>query len=73
MNIIVSEVTCPNCGAAETHPTDIDKPILERRLLIRAFKVEIDGHWHSQCLVCSGLYDARLHETTGHDPRKGWF
>jgi predicted nucleic-acid-binding Zn-ribbon protein len=73
MNIIVKDVNCPNCGATETHPADVDKPVFERRLLIRGFKVEMDGYWWSQCLVCSGHYDAQLQKTTGHDPKKGWF
>lgn len=75
LKIVVREVQCPNCGADETHPHDADKGIMEKRLLIRGFKVcDEKGHWWSQCLVCSGYYDSELRETReSHDPKKGWF
>jgi|GEM_PF-4814942 len=59
---------CPTCSATEMHPDG-------QRLLIRAYKVEVKGRWHSQCLVCSGYYDAQLNETVPdqHDRSKGWF
>ena len=44
------ELECPQCGCGEMHP-DGDK------LLIRAHKVCENGHWLSECLVCSGEYD----------------
>jgi len=46
-----------------------------KRLLIRADKVCVRGRWLSQCLVCSGYYDAQLNETVPdqHDRSKGWF
>lgn len=74
MNIIVKSVECPNCGAEEVHPHDHDKPIIERRVLIRGYKIEHNGHWWSQCLVCAGYYDADLRETRENfDREKGWF
>lgn len=72
---VVDDLTCPTCGCGETHPHDahIEKSY-ERRLTIRAFKVETDGHWWSQCLVCSGYYDKDLNETPDNwDRNKGWF
>lgn len=57
------EPFCPHCHAPEMHP-DGDK------VLVRAFKVD---DW-SQCLVCSGHYDADWNRTPeNHDPEKGWF
>lgn len=74
MRITVKECKCPKCGAEETHPEDAGKPILERRLLIRGFKVYHDNHWWSQCLVCSGFYDKDLNSTPeNNDGDKGWF
>ncbi len=76
--VVVDGVQCPKCGAGEMHP-DGDK------LLVRAFKVEDQGHWWSQCLVCSGYYEKRrIHDAAGkrveyeltpgrHDPKRGWF
>ena len=61
-------LTCPKCGATELHPTE------KNSVLIRAFKVTDDeGSW-SQCLVCSGGYDANLvWHKDNHNPNKGWF
>jgi len=75
ITITVKECKCPVCGANETHPEDAGKGILEQRLLIRGFKVcDDNGHWWSQCLVCSGCYDKDLKPTPdNHDPNKGWF
>lgn len=76
LTITVSDCTCPHCGNGETHPNDTDKPIFERRLLIRGFKVCDDkGYWWSQCLVCAGYYNpATLEETPElFDRAKGWF
>ena len=69
MFIEVKDLKCPMCGAEEMHP-DGDK------ILIRGFKVQLrDGHWWSQCLVCSGYYDLFTLEVTkeNHDGEKGWF
>jgi hypothetical protein len=62
------QITCPNCGATEKHPTD------KNSVLIRAFKLTDKwGSW-SQCLVCSGGYNASLvWHRDKHDPEKGWF
>ena len=58
---------CPTCGASEMHPR-------EYKVLIRGYKVHANGHWWSQCLVCSGYYDVSLNETPDkHNPNKGWF
>lgn len=55
---------CPVCNAPEVNPET-------GKLFVRAFKVDNA----SQCLVCSGFYDAEtLKETPeNHDPNKGWF
>jgi len=69
MEIKVSDVKCPTCGANEMHPT-------EQKLLIRGFKVcDEKGRWWSQCLVCAGYYDkATLLETPDKfDRNAGWF
>ena len=55
----LTELKCPKCKSPETR--------LDGELNIRAYKVERNGIWHSQCLVCSGYYHG------GHDPKKGWF
>lgn len=61
------ELHCPKCGAVEEHPDGL-------HIVIRGFKVESGGHWWSQCLRCSGFYDASLNETPEkHDRDKGWF
>ena len=63
MTLFCAELQCPKCGALEMHP-DGDK------VLIRGYKVD---NW-SQCLVCSGYYDADLNVTAAnHQPEKGWF
>jgi hypothetical protein len=49
------ELICPRCHSPEMKDKDT--------LNIRAFKVNIDGVWHSQCLVCK---DAGA-------PQDGWF
>ena len=68
MQIMVSDVKCPHCGAGEMHPNG-------ETLLVRAFKVQTEsGYWWSQCLVCAGYYDKDLNETRENfDPSKGWF
>ena len=71
---VVSGLRCPTCGAGEEHPDNTGN-IETDEVLIRAFKVQLDdGHWWSQCLVCSGGYDENLvwHQDR-HDPEKGWF
>lgn len=76
IRVMVSECRCPKCGAEESHPHDAHKPLLERRILIRGFKVQTaDGHWWSQCLVCAGAYDpTTLTETPDKFNRdSGWF
>ena len=68
VSLIVKDVKCPTCGCGEMHPT------LKDRVLIRGFKVYSQGHWWSQCLVCSGYYDSALNETPSNwDRKKGWF
>jgi hypothetical protein len=74
IKITVKDCLCPVCGAPEVHPADEGKPIMEKRLLVRGFKVYCDDHWWSQCLVCSGFYNDYLVETpANHDENKGWF
>lgn len=75
ITITVKEVTCPNCGAGETHPADAHLPSYEQRLLIRGYKVcDEKGHWWSQCLVCSGYYDENLEPNQEAWKREeGWF
>lgn len=74
VSIKVKDCVCPKCGAEEVHPADVEKPTMERRLVIRGFKVYHKKHWWSQCLRCSGFYDADLNETPdNHDGQKGWF
>lgn len=68
--IAVREVRCPRCGAGEIHPDYVDAPIMERKLLIRGFKVCTDNGWESECLVCSGFYDHQLRPRT--TPREEW-
>ena len=63
-----NEIICPHCGATELHPNNTNM------LLIRAYKVEAGGVWHSQCLVCSGAYDAALnYNKENHVADRGWF
>jgi hypothetical protein len=66
MRIVVAEVKCPTCGAEEMHPDG-------KHVLIRGFKVETNGHWWSQCLVCAGFYDKNLVPVATGDKQKGWF
>lgn len=71
---VVDGLQCPTCGAGELHPADADKPIGEKRWLLRPFKVGDEHGWWSQCLVCSGFYDKDLNEQPEkHDASKGWF
>jgi hypothetical protein len=71
---MISEVTCPHCGAKEMHP-DGDK------LLIRVDKVHTGTRWWSQCLVCAGYYNEDLTAkpigvdglNPDYDRSKGWF
>jgi hypothetical protein len=50
IQITVSSVRCPNCGAQETYINEAG----EERLNIRGFKVSDEaGRWYSQCLVCA--------------------
>lgn len=75
LTITVADCKCPTCGAEEVHPDDANKPVFERRLLVRGFKVYNNNHWWSQCLVCAGYYDAEL-KWLGNDagnPDAGWF
>lgn len=63
----MGNLICPNCGNHEMHPDG-------KHCLIKAFKVQMDDGWHSQCLVCSGYYDTSLNETPeNHQRNKGWF
>ncbi len=64
-------LTCPRCNAPEMHPN-------EDLLLIRAYKVESDGHWWSECLVCAsadgtatGGYDRDLVWNSGVEFQAG--
>ena len=71
---VIDGLQCPRCGVGETHPEDAHKELLERRLTIRGFKIDMGKGWESQCLVCSGYYDKDLKETPQkHDGNKGWF
>ena len=74
-NIVVEECRCPRCGAEGWHPADLGRPILERRVLVRGFKVHDGVKWWSQCLVCAGAYEpGSLEETPGSfDREMGWF
>jgi predicted dithiol-disulfide oxidoreductase (DUF899 family) len=69
MNITISDVTCPRCGAEEMHENG------EELLQVRGYKVMIGNTWHSQCLVCSGGYDRINGEfnENRHDGNAGWF
>lgn len=67
ITITVQDVVCPNCGAGEMHPNG-------DMLLIRGFKVHMDGHWWSQCLVCAGYYDKDLnYDAEAGRTDEGWF
>lgn len=58
---------CPKCGAVEEHPDG-------EHIVIRGLKVHDQGKWWSQCLRCSGGYDANLvWNAANHNPDKGWF
>jgi hypothetical protein len=62
------EITCPDCGAKETHK--------EGGQQIRVHQAHQKGYgWFSQCLVCSGGYD-RPNGTFSldtHNSKLGWF
>lgn len=76
MVIQVSDCTCPKCGATEIHPDTVALPIWDQRLQVRGFKFcDSDGHWWSQCLVCSGAYDrpGGTYDPAGHKTDAGWF
>lgn len=74
ITITVRDVRCPRCGAGEIHPADINKPVLERRVLIRGFKVSDEhGRWWSECLVCSNFYDENLNVAESPTKKDGWF
>lgn len=75
MQIIVTEIQCPKCGAGETNPKTAHLPILEQTFLIRAFKVCINGKWRSQCLVCAGVCDKDGNDLpfAGDWRKGGWF
>jgi hypothetical protein len=70
------ELRCPTCGCGETHPAT-------KMLLIRGYKVQSNGHWWSQCLVCCGYYDKDLNVVPNAEAlyrgnvdnmaEKGWF
>jgi len=66
MKIVIKDVVCPNCGAKEMHPNG-------KLLLIRAFKVHMNGRWQSQCLVCAGYYDKDLNPIPNAKGTGGWF
>ncbi len=54
--IVVKDVSCPKCGAVEMNEDG-------KTVNIRGFKVEMNGKWWSQCLICA----------EAGDPQKGWF
>lgn len=62
MKVNVNDLTCPKCGCGEC---TTETPSGEERLLIRGYKVVVDGEWQSCCLVCSGYY--WKHSATGPD------
>lgn len=64
--MLVRDVVCPKCGAAEMHPNG-------EWCLIRSFKVHDGRRWWSQCLVCAGYYDKELQPAAVWDRKKGWF
>lgn len=68
IKLINKELSCPNCGALESHPD-------ENTIQIRAYKVHDEGVWWSQCLVCSGGYDKPngIFTQANHNVDAGWF
>lgn len=61
---------CPRCGAPEINEDT-------GMLFVRGNKVHTGGHWHSQCLVCSGAYENHgedwEYDESRHDRNAGWY
>lgn len=74
MKIQLKGLHCPKCKAPEYRRPDQAHPGM---LNIRGFKVEIDGYWWSQCLVCAGYYgrgnNADVVPSPMYKENKGWF
>lgn len=65
---VVAGITCPTCGAPELNPKNSEE------VVVRGFKVHMDGEWHSQCLRCAGGYDEDYNWVEANlDRNKGWF
>jgi hypothetical protein len=71
---IVETIFCPVCNAPELAPPHTHW-VEGAKFVIRAYKVELDGHWWSQCLRCSGAWnhDLTVYTPANHNPKKGWF